>query len=64
MKVADELEALSPEAKKEIADRMWTIAKRFGADRACLGCDKVVRKIANGRDEGHACICRNVRRPL
>lgn len=57
MSFAEELQGLSREAKAELAARMQAIAERFGADPECQGCDKVIRKIANGRDEGHACLC-------
>ena len=58
------IDALPQPVKDELNRRTWLVATMFGADRSCRGCDKVVRKIANGRDEGHACFCRNERRPL
>ena len=52
---AAEIGALPQEVKDELSARVWVVAARFGAVRGCPACDKVVRRIANGRDEGHAC---------
>ena len=52
---AAEIDALHQEVKDELSARVWDVAARFGAARGCPACDKVVRRIANGRDEGHAC---------